>query len=169
LDFSDGYQPTVGGGLVRQTVEYKGVPVDLRMADTAGHEKFSALTPNLCRNKDCCLLVYSIDKPESLGHVPMWRDIIVEQSPLARLFVVGTKVDLADSLGGEAVSRLSGRMQAQDIGAVFLETSAKTTEGINVLREMMCGAVVDERPAEQKTQTQLHLREPSTKGSDCCP
>jgi hypothetical protein len=84
LPFSDAHNPTVGGDLLRQTVEYGGVAVDLRMADTAGHEKFSSLTPMMCRSKDVCLHVCSIDKPDSIQNLPKWRDVIVRQSPSSR-------------------------------------------------------------------------------------
>jgi GTPase SAR1 family protein len=140
------------------------------MADTAGHEKFSALTPMMCRSKDVCLLVCSIDKPDSIENLPKWRNVIVEQSPSMRRFVIATKVDLAASLGPDAVTRASGQKLSQDIGAMFLQTSAKTSEGIGILREMMCSAVVDAPLTQhQEMQTPLQPREPPKRWSVCCP
>jgi small GTP-binding protein len=160
LEFSEVYQPTVGGGFFKHTVKYGPREIQITLCDTAGHERFSGLTPVYCRNRDVCLLVYAADNRQSFDDLQKWRQVILEESPLVKIIVVATKIDLPE----QAVAQDVAASYAQEIGGIFLQTSAKIGEGIKELTEQICTLALNRAHKADATQ----LPPAAEKKSDCC-
>jgi small GTP-binding protein len=160
LEFSENYQPTVGGGFFKHTINYGDHEIQITLCDTAGHERFSGLTPMYCRNRDVCLLVYAVNNPQSFNDLEKWRRMIIEESPLVRFIVVATKIDL----GQHAVAQDAAVSYAQEIDGKFIQTSAKSREGIQELTDQICTLALNR--ANKAETTQLLPAKP--KKAECC-
>ncbi|GIL62852.1 hypothetical protein Vafri_17071 [Volvox africanus] len=98
--------------------------------DTAGAERFRALTANYYRGAQCVVLVYDVTQRSTL-------DAIAEQwLPDFNLhctfrdavkMVIGNKIDMVDA---RVVTPEEGAAFAREHGCMYMETSARTDEGV---------------------------------------
>jgi len=80
-------------------------------------------------------VVYDITKSASLTKAQSWiKELQRQASPGIIIALAGNKADLADEEdGGRQVSFEEGKEYAQETGALFFETSAKTGAGVQEL------------------------------------
>lgn len=71
------------------------------LQDTAGQERFSALSSAFFRGADAAIIVYDVRRPKSLAEVEMWWRTFADKCPVATqdeatwpIVVVGNKIDL---------------------------------------------------------------------------
>lgn len=106
--------------------------------------RVTALVPNV----DACILLYSVtDRPGFLALVESWerRRLAHDRSAAQgafcdHLWVVANKKDSPD--GAKAVSTAEGEQWANEIGAIFRETSAMNGECTNSLVDEIVSAVL---------------------------
>ncbi|THD26636.1 Ras and EF-hand domain-containing protein [Fasciola hepatica] len=125
---------TIGIDMKMRSLEVDGRSAMLQVWDTAGQERFRSLSSSFYRKADGILLVYDCTSELSFIHIRDWINTIQRNSgremPVA---IVANKVDLREQReqqGARCVSYTAGRKLAQEIGALFYETSAAT--GLNV-------------------------------------
>ncbi|EGN96231.1 hypothetical protein SERLA73DRAFT_185875 [Serpula lacrymans var. lacrymans S7.3] len=151
--FPEAYVPTVFENYVTQ-VNYDGKVVELALWDTAGQEEYDRLRPLSYPESDVILIVFSVDFPASLGNVQdKWYPEVAHFCEGTPLILVATKVDLRRDdqtrrmLGAQGQSPVTpeqGADVAKEIGAKYIECSAKTGSGVHdvfnlALRESMRG------------------------------
>ena len=100
--------------------------------DTAGQEKYKALTKFFYKDAAVCILVYDVTRKESFQSLKdYWYSQLKENSePDIVIGVAGNKSDLYEN---EEVKEEEAREWAKEIGAVFELTSAQNNTGINDL------------------------------------
>ncbi|KAI8905179.1 ras-related protein rab-7a [Gorgonomyces haynaldii] len=145
-NFTNQYKATIGVDFVTKqcTVERDGQEqqVQLQIWDTAGQERFQSIGTSFYRGCDACVFVYDITNQESLNALSNWMTQFLKFSGVSNpetfpFFIVGNKIDL------EADRQVS-HAQTQDFDMQvhreyspdeipFLETSAKSGEGIDLL------------------------------------
>lgn len=100
------------------------------MQDTAGQERYRAITTAYYRGALGAMLVYDATKPASFENVPRWlRELKDHANRDIVLMMVGNKVDLCSAETGEsarAVSEEQARQMALELDVPCVETSAKT-------------------------------------------
>ena len=110
------------------------LPIALQLWDTAGQERFRSIAKSYFRRVDGVVLLYDVTCENSFIDVRDWLESI--QSSASRdipVIICGNKVDLrpyAEARGMPYVTRRQGEKLAKEVGALFIETSAK--DGINV-------------------------------------
>lgn len=117
--------------------------VDLALWDTAGQEDYDRLRPVSYPDTNVVLICFSVDVRDSFFNVTAkWLPEIQHHCPGVPIVLVGTKCDLRQSsvAGGDkkrntsSVCKEEGAVLAKRIGAkCYLETSAKTGDGVNDL------------------------------------
>ncbi|KAH7907980.1 P-loop containing nucleoside triphosphate hydrolase protein [Hygrophoropsis aurantiaca] len=137
--FPEAYIPTVFENYVTQ-VQFEGKLVELALWDTAGQEEYDRLRPLSYPESDVILIVFSIDFPVSLGNVQdKWYPEVAHFCEGTPLILVGTKTDLRRDdqtrrmLGAQGqmpVTPEQGANVAREIGAKYIECSAKTGTGV---------------------------------------
>ncbi|KAG8217325.1 P-loop containing nucleoside triphosphate hydrolase protein [Butyriboletus roseoflavus] len=147
------YIPTVFENYVTQ-IQFEGKLVELALWDTAGQEEYDRLRPLSYPESDVILIVFSIDFPVSLGNVQdKWYPEVAHFCEGTPLILVGTKTDLRrdeqtrrmlSAQGQVPVSAEQGANVAKEIGAKYVECSAKTGTGVQdvfhlALKESMKG------------------------------
>ena len=74
------------------------------------------------------MIVYDITCRKSFEHIQNWLQDVHDQSPKTVLTIlIGNKIDLEDK---RAISTDEGQEYATQNGLIFMETSAKTGEGV---------------------------------------
>jgi len=151
--FPESYVPTVFENYVT-LVQFDGKTVELALWDTAGQEEYDRLRPLSYPESNVILIVFSVDFPTSLANVQdKWYTEVAHFCEGTPLILVGTKTDLRrdeqtrrmlGAQGQTPVSSEQGAEVAKEIGAKYIECSAKTGVGVQevfqlALRESMRG------------------------------
>jgi len=151
--FPEAYIPTVFENYVTQ-VQFDGKLIELALWDTAGQEEYDRLRPLSYPESDVILIVFSIDFPVSLANVQdKWYPEVAHFCEGTPLILVGTKIDLRHDdqtrrmLGAQGQTPIThdqGIHMAREIGAKYIECSAKTGAGVQdvfalALKESMKG------------------------------
>ncbi|XP_051575631.1 ras-related protein Rab-39B-like isoform X1 [Myxocyprinus asiaticus] len=108
-----------------------GVRVKLQFWDTAGQERFRSVTRSYYRNSVGGLLVFDLGNRASFEHLRQWHAEVCERvQPYTVLFVlVGHKSD-RDQVGEREVDRTEAERLASQLGALYIEASAKTGHNV---------------------------------------
>ena len=133
--FEDNIMSTTGASYAGKTLaieEFGGKSIKFEIWDTAGQEKYRALTKIFYKDAQVAILVYDITRKESFEELKnYWYNQIKQcASPNIVIGIAANKCDLYDN---EQVSEDEARAFADKIGAVFNLTSAQTNTGIEDL------------------------------------
>ena len=123
----DYYESTIENAF-KKTLSVKGSQYELSLVDTAGQDEYSTFPTEYSVDINGYILVYSID---SLRSFEVCRsineklyDLVGENVPLV---LVGNKTDLHVD---RRVSHEQGKKLAEEMKAVFMETSAKQNQNV---------------------------------------
>ena len=105
------------------SVKYKSF--DICLWDTAGQEKFRAVTSNFYNDSRIAIFVYDVTVKESFKQLEeYWVKSLEDKIGKDIIYgLAGNKIDLFDK---QEVSENEGKEFAEKIGAIFKETSALT-------------------------------------------
>jgi len=133
--FSHLYYPTIGINLERKNIklrDHKGEQkeINLHIWDTAGQEKFFALTKNFFQRADGVAIIYDItDKSSFIKVEEYWINQINENCKgTAIKILIGNKIDLQDSR--KVLVDDGANLAKKYHNIAFYETSAKTGENV---------------------------------------
>lgn len=177
-DFQENKEPTIGAAFLTQKCTVNDRTIKFEIWDTAGQERFANLAHLYYRNAQAALVVYDVTKPASFIKARHWMKELKEQSTKnITIALIGNKYDLImDETSGEEidgarkVSIEEGKLLADEEGAVFFETSAKTSYNVNevfmniaeTILEKMDNAKPDENPvAQTQNNNRIDLTAPS--------
>ena len=128
--FEENKFTTSTSSFVDKYMTVKNKKYRLEIWDTAGQEKFRSLTKIFIKDSKIVIFVYDITTRASFEEIDFWvstvKDILKEDKIVYGL--AGNKKDLFQN---EVVEEEEGEKKAQEIGALFKLTSAKTGQGIN--------------------------------------
>eukprot|EP00929_Paragymnodinium_shiwhaense_P002572 TRINITY_DN102866_c0_g1_i1.p1 TRINITY_DN102866_c0_g1~~TRINITY_DN102866_c0_g1_i1.p1 ORF type:complete len:586 (-),score=150.25 TRINITY_DN102866_c0_g1_i1:267-2024(-) len=130
--YSDFHVSTIGVDFKTVITMVKGRLVKLQLWDTAGQERFSVVTGNYYRNSDGFVFVYDATSRASFDHVDQWLSQVQQHhecGPTTIKILVGNKSDMKGEL---QVTEEEGRAKAEQIGAYFIATSAKTASNVDM-------------------------------------
>lgn len=114
--------------LADRTIE--GKRVKMQVWDTAGQERFRSIVRTFYRNAEGVCLVFDLtNKASFLALKEAWLDDVRKYATeRVQLLLIGNKSDLADS---REVTEEEAQAFAASIGSDYVETSAKTSEGVD--------------------------------------
>ncbi|NXT74748.1 RB18B protein, partial [Zapornia atra] len=105
-----------------------GHAVQLAIWDTAGQERFRTLTPSYYRGAQGIVLVYDVTRKDTFAGLDGWLnelDLYTAKANTVKM-LVGNKTDKPD----REVERKEGLQFARKRSLLFIETSAKTQDGV---------------------------------------
>ncbi|NXN28669.1 RB18B protein, partial [Nycticryphes semicollaris] len=134
LRFTDGafdpaLKPTVGVDFKVKKMMVDGHLVQLAIWDTAGQERFRTLTPSYYRGAQGVVLVYDVTRKDTFAGLESWLnelEVYTAKSKTVKM-LVGNKTDKPD----REVERKEGLQFARKRSLLFIETSAKTKDGVH--------------------------------------
>ncbi|XP_022091868.1 ras-related protein Rab-3B-like isoform X2 [Acanthaster planci] len=119
-----------------------GRPVRLQVWDTAGQEKYRAITSSYYRKAMGVVLVYDVTRRESLDNIlNIWRKEVEQYAESdVVLMLVGNKMDLDDY---RTITTRVGAKVAEQLGAIFFEVSAKENLNIHLAFQAFAEVIVE--------------------------
>lgn len=158
--FPGEYIPTVFDNY-SATINFEGHNIALGLWDTAGQEDYDRLRPLSYPQTDVFLLCFSVVSPPSFDNILCkWMPELKDHCPNTPIILVGTKSDLREdsdtilslSASGqapikkEAALKLASKIKAYK----YVETSALTGQGLNLVFEEAVRAVQSDRLKQEK-------------------
>ena len=127
--FQDIHMATIGLDYRLKTMKLKsGKDIKLQIWDTAGQDRFRAITKNYYKGSHGIILIYDVTNLQTFENVKNWVSQIREEAANnVVIYIAANKIDMEAE---RKVSRQEGESLAQELGFPFMETSAKS--GINI-------------------------------------
>ncbi len=142
--FSDSFIGTIGVDFRTTNMHLRTKFAKVQIWDTAGQERFRTITASYYRGSHGAIIVYDITDRASFLHVQHWLDEIQRHgSDNMIVLVVGNKSDRGDA---REVSFEEAAEFTTSRGVRLVETSAKTSDNIDLAFETLCQDVVDAMP-----------------------
>jgi len=134
-NFQEDQQSTTGGTFFSKSVICGGGKIlKFEIWDTAGQEKYRSLTRMFYKDSNAAVMVYDVTRKDSFeGLKNYWTGQIKESSP--ENIILAIAANKSDLIEQEAVDEGEARNYAKELNALFVSTSAKSSEGINSLFE----------------------------------
>jgi small GTP-binding protein len=149
--FTEDYKMTIGVDFHVKTITIDTnegpIKAKLQLWDTGGQERFSSIRPMYYRGSLGAVLVFDLTNSSSFEHLPQWiEEVRANIQAEIPLLLVGNKSDLLDQ---RAVSLEEINHFTRDFNLYYMETSAKTGEGVgdcfHILACLMIGQGVPEQ------------------------
>ena len=138
--------------------------VKIQLWDTAGQDKFRAITRNYYKGASGIILIFDVTNLNSYENIKKWINEIKEEiSENVSIVLIGNKID---NVKERKITKEQGDKLASEIGVKFFETSAKTGEGVNESVFFLVKKIFDNDP-EVKNKGR-NLRQLSKKRNKCC-
>lgn len=128
-DFKESNLSTVGIDFKSKFFKFDTLKVKVNYIDTAGQEKFRAISENYLKGADGAILTYDITNKESFELLQGWINDIAQynKGDIGKI-LLGNKTDLEDE---RTVTKEDAIQLAKEIGCENFEGSAKTGDNIN--------------------------------------
>uniref|UniRef100_A0A131XR15 Putative ras-related in brain n=2 Tax=Ixodes ricinus TaxID=34613 RepID=A0A131XR15_IXORI len=161
--FNPSAESTIGASFMMKNMVLHDRTLKFNIWDTAGQERYRALAPMYYRGAAAAIIVYDITSQDSFAAVQSWvRELQAHGEHNIALGIAGNKCDLQDY---REVSYATGESYAQQINAVFVETSALRATNIQELF-MGIASKVPQVQALKPPELKLSLRGSTQK--KCC-
>jgi len=164
--FQESYLSTVGLDFKVKNVQLDdGKTYRVQIWDTAGQDRFHAITRNYFKNAHGIILIYDVTLIESFQNVKNWiKQIKEEVTDKVSIILVGNKIDMENQ---RVVSKEEGEKMAASYGLKFFECSAKTGENVEeIFKDIVTKTVENFSKVDEKEATKLKNKKGQKKG--CC-
>ena len=179
--FDSSSRNTIGVDFCAVDVPIKDKKVRVQFWDTAGQEKYRAISSAYYKNAHGAIIVYDITSRETFENVDSWMSELNEHCDKnVKVVIVGNKNDLTEE---RQVQTVDGQKLAKKRGFYFFETSAKVDEKstvheafTRVIEEIITSLQIEETTATEqelislKSKTELQDKNPAQNNQDkgCC-
>ena len=126
--FIETYMPTIGVDFFYKILDIENKIIAAQIWDFYSSEQFKRLPLGYYRNVLGIIIAYDITEIKSFEKLKNWiNDIKMYAHKKVRLVLVGNKCDLSN----RRITEEEGKKLADELGAKFFETSAKTGYNVN--------------------------------------
>ena len=137
--------------------------VKVQLWDTAGQDKFRAITRNYYKGARGIILIYDVTNIKSFENIKKWITEIKEEiSDNVSIILIANKIDNEPE---RKVSKEQGEKLAKEFDIAFFETSAKTGIGINESVFYLVQKIIETEPEVKKRGKNLKI---GNKKRKCC-
>ena len=139
--FLEDSKATVGVEFGSKLFIQQGHKIKAQIWDTAGQEKYKAITSAYYKGSKGALVIYDITQKETFANIEKWvNDLKCKGDPKIAIIIIGNKNDLEEK---RQISKEQGEEKAKSFGCAFLETSAFSGDNIEKAFEMMVKEIYD--------------------------
>lgn len=158
---------TIGMDLRTKKIEkYFDNNVKINIYDTAGQERYFALTNNFIRNRDCIFLCFSLCNQNSFANCQKYINIIEEfKKKNAIVFLIGTFLDMKDVCNNIDFTEIDKLCKQNNFK--YMEISSKTGEGIRELFDISLNMMIDKNLGTIRNKNFILSNVENTKNK-CC-
>ena len=175
LRFAEGYyreagrSATVGAFFITKRIQTSnGITCKVQIWDTAGQEQFRAMAPMYYRNAAAAIVCYDSTCRKSFDVMREWLEELHKNVPAGSivLAIAATKNDLIPYTDAETlVPAKEAEELAAALGAIYVDTSAKTNDNVNDLFRRVSERVLRFREHARKGLIKTNRDIPVTPGA----
>jgi len=175
LRFAEGYyrdagrSATVGAFFITKRIQTSnGITCKVQIWDTAGQEQFRAMAPMYYRNAAAAIVCYDSTSRKSFDVMREWLEELHKNVPAGSivLAIAATKNDLIPFTDAETLVPVKEAEElAAALGAIYVDTSAKTNDNVNDLFRRVSERVLRFREHAQKGLIKTNRNIPVTPGA----
>ena len=127
--FRENYFASTGIELKTTSIQIDGKSIKIQLWDTAGQEKYRAMTKNLYLKSQGIIILFDITNETSFINLKNWMSQIKEScGEDIPILLVGNKIDLEDN---RVINKERAMEYANNENIEYIEVSSKTGENIN--------------------------------------
>ena len=142
-----------------------GKQVKVQIWDTAGQDRFRAITKNYYKGAHGIILIYDVTNQTTFDNVTNWINQIKEEaSDKVTIFLVGNKIDDEKN---RKVDTEEGEKLAKEFQLKFYETSAKIGTNVEATFKGLVH-IIDEVSAQNNNLKGGKLTKGNNKKRSCC-
>ena len=119
---------SIGFDIKSKIIKIMNKNILVKIYDTAGQERFNAITTSLFQKIQGIILVYDISNEESFKNINYWISKINDNLFNIQCILAGNKCDLEKE---RIISKKDGENLAKQNNFKFFETSSKTGHNVN--------------------------------------
>ena len=167
--FQEAHLSTIGLDYRLKTMTLKNNKnIKLQIWDTAGQDRFRALTKNYYKGANGIILIYDISTTQTFENVKVWINQIKEEANAnVIIYLVGNKIDLPKDK--RTVSEEEGQKLADEYKFLFKEASAKEGTNVNeIFQELVEKIDAEAKPEVPNTEKKNQLYQAKDKKRNCC-
>ena len=128
-EFHEDSKSTIGVEFGSKQLKIEGHKIKAQIWDTAGQEKYKAITSAYYKGAQGAFVVYDITRKETFNSVDRWiNDLKTSADKNLTIIMIGNKCDLEDQ---RQVSADQGEEKGKSYDVAFMETSAFSGENID--------------------------------------
>ena len=163
--FPESSKPTIGAAFITKEVKFGNETYNLMIWDTAGQEEYRGLAPMYYRNASIAIVMFDIVSRPSFEAVDYWlKDLKDNAGPDIGVLLCANKMDLQeDRFQGADFLEFS-----KDHNVVYVETSALTGEGIDLLFEQAIKLFIKNKNQPIPPNPGNQINNKKRKKSTCC-
>ena len=159
--FLENSKATVGVEFGSKLFIHENHKIKAQIWDTAGQEKYKAITGAYYKGSKGALVIYDITRKDTFANIEKWvNDLKTTGDPKITIIIIGNKNDLADK---RQVTKEEGEEKAKSFGCAFLETSAFSGDNIDKAFDIMVKEIYEKFSSDTGGDVQLS---PGGKGED---
>ena len=133
--FMENSKATVGVEFGSKLFNHEGHKIKAQIWDTAGQEKYKAITGAYYKGSKGAFVVYDITRKETFASIDRWvNDLKTTSDPKLTIILIGNKNDMEDN---RQVSKEQGEEKAKSFECAFLETSALSGDNLDKAFNLM--------------------------------
>ena len=172
--FQDIHMATIGLDYRLKSMKLKsGKNIKLQIWDTAGQDRFRAITKNYYKGSHGIILIYDVTNIQTFENVKSWVNQIREEaSTNVIIYIAANKIDMEEE---RKVSKEEGEEKAKYHNVAFLETSALNGTNIEKAFQELINDVYHNNKGDFKKDVNLLLddkgmdiSEPKKEEKGCC-
>lgn len=170
-NFKGDEDATIGASFMGKMMQFNEKSIKFNIWDTAGQDRYHTLAKMYYRDAQAAILVYDITKSASFHGLKRWNEELSENGPKDLIKVVaGNKEDLVEA---ESVNPAEACEFAEEIGAIYKKTSAKTNYGIEqafkeIASRVYPGVLLETRPRPGSLFLTKEANSQQKKRKGCC-
>ncbi len=151
--FMEESKATIGVEFGSKLFNHEGHKIKAQIWDTAGQEKYKAITGAYYKGSKGALVVYDITQKKTFENIEKWvNDLKAAGDPKITIILIGNKNDLDDK---RQVSKDQGEEKARSFGCAFLETSAYSGDNIDKAFNLMVKEIYEKFSSDNTGDDQL--------------
>ena len=169
-EFRENQLATVGIDFQTKFFKFDGINIKGVYTDTAGQEKFRAISVNYLKPANGVILVFDITKEETFDAIEEWLKYLKDNNKdNIEKILIGNKLDLENN---RKVSKEDAEAFAKSNGCQYFECSAKTGQNINeALDEIARITYLSKKgktEGDKDKNIVLNKNSPGAKKKKCC-
>ncbi|KAG6795290.1 ras-related protein Rab-24 [Apis mellifera caucasica] len=163
------YQNTIGAAFAAKQMQVNGKRLIMGIWDTAGSEKYDAMSRIYYRSAKAAVICYDITKSNTFQRAKFWVRELRSVEEGCKIYICATKNDILEHGAVPSPDISVVEAYATGIQAKFFITSSKTGENVaELFNEIAQDFVSDPNNIEKIEETIEITNESTTKATYCC-